>query len=350
MLKRTLCQAQFTWELSCEGPLLIADGRFNQDVMKGVLTPQQANARKGWYPSKFFINRKNGSDLLGIIKDSGRTAPVFNADFGFYVPGTSIRGPFRAQAERIIRTLAAPNAAVPKTACDPFKQNEPNDQFYCCSKQLETQSAHPPYARVCPACKIFGAAGLASRLQFTDGPIGQGVSVYRDMIGIDRFTGGVYQGGSNGGGANMKLHALEKTKFQTTITLTNFELWHLGLLAYVFQDFSEGLVPIGFGKTKGFGQLTGKITSIALRYCKEPSGIEHLGSLMKNPEETNPYGVAPLGPLPISGFNWSGADTAGLGWYHQRAIQGEANINEFFQAVKMPLNEFVQSLSAEEAA
>ena len=28
MLKRKLCEAVFEWELSCDGPLLIADGRY----------------------------------------------------------------------------------------------------------------------------------------------------------------------------------------------------------------------------------------------------------------------------------------------------------------------------------
>ena len=30
MLKRRLCEARFTWRLSCEGPLLIADGRYER--------------------------------------------------------------------------------------------------------------------------------------------------------------------------------------------------------------------------------------------------------------------------------------------------------------------------------
>jgi hypothetical protein len=30
MLKRKLCEARFEWKLTCKGPLLIADGRYEK--------------------------------------------------------------------------------------------------------------------------------------------------------------------------------------------------------------------------------------------------------------------------------------------------------------------------------
>lgn len=58
MLKRKLCEATFQWKLKCEGPLLIADGKYSQ---KEVMKPYEGNdaekkKRSGWYPDKFFIN------------------------------------------------------------------------------------------------------------------------------------------------------------------------------------------------------------------------------------------------------------------------------------------------------
>lgn len=286
MLKRRLCEASFEWELSCQGPLLIADGRYSQkEIMKPYENSQaEKKKRSGWYPDKYFINHENPKDMIKRVRDAGASPP--NQTWSFYVPGTSIRGPFRAQAERIIRSLLPEEAPLPFTACDPFEDESPARG---CSKRLEKPfTEQTEYAAACPACKLFGCAGLASRISFTDADIKSYSSVYRDMIGIDRFTGGVYQGK---GGANMRFHVLENTTFTTTVTVTNFELWQLGLLAYLFRDFEQGQVPIGFGKTKGFGHVKGEIKNITLTYPQKSSRIEHMGSLMGSDTERERYGI-----------------------------------------------------------
>lgn len=277
MLKRKLCEATFQWELKCEGPLLIRDGRY---TAKG----QKAEG----FPDCLFISHLGFTEFEKIAERCGNKPP----DLPFYVPGTSIRGPFRALAERIIRSLAPEDAPLPFTACDPFEQNDVKS--WGCSTRLEKAGEHKSkYALACPACKIFGCAGLASRTRFTDADIESYRSVYRDMIGIDRFTGGVYTGGAEGsGGANMRFHVLEDTTFTTTINITNFELWQLGLLAYVFRDFQIGMASIGYGKTKGFGQVKGKIKRITVAYPTATGHIEHMGSLMGSANERSYYGVA----------------------------------------------------------
>jgi RAMP superfamily protein len=175
---------------------------------------------------------------------------------------------------------------------------------------LDLTPVAPPYAAVCPACKLFGCTATASRIQFDDADLPTGPesgvrSVYRDMIGIDRFTGGVHSG------ANMRFHALEGAKFTTTVTVRNFELWQLGLLAYVFQDFADGLVALGFGKSKGFGQVRGKVESATLTYPrgKAAGKVQHLGSLA-SAEERSCYGFAEqeppecaLAPAPKGGLS-----------------------------------------------
>ena len=47
MLKRRLCEARLTWRLSCEGPLLIADGRYEK----------KKTDDRGKLPDKVFISR-----------------------------------------------------------------------------------------------------------------------------------------------------------------------------------------------------------------------------------------------------------------------------------------------------
>ncbi len=331
MLKRKLCEARFEWKLTCEGPLLIADGRYEK--------PESSNEQeKGKFPHNLFISRNDPKEFNNKSK---LVNPENLAALRFYVPGTSLRGPFRAQAERIIRSLLPENASPPRTACDPFDTDK--DDGKSCSKRLDKVDKTQPglvYKSACPACKLFGCTGTASRIQFTDANIASGYSsVYRDMIGIDRFTGGVYQGK---GGANMRFHVLENTCFTTTVVVMNLELWQLGLLAYVFRDFREGLVPIGFGKTKGFGLVKGEVQNIALIYPKRKCNgeqVQHLGSLV-SPEEGAIYG---LESETAPAFTLKPEEPDPLSFYESFSVETDKQ-GDFWAAVAPAFNRYLERL------
>ena len=320
MLKRMLCRAEFTWELECDGPLLIRDERYKP----------HGEAKEG-YAQCLFMSRASG-ETIKREKESWNGA---KPELPWFVPGTSLRGPFRAQAERIIRTLCPEDAQPPGTACDPFQDKTKTGPLPSCGSALETIGDNDaPYRHACPACRIFGCTRLAGRILFSDTAIESGVSVYRDMIGIDRFTGGV--------SANMKMHVLEKTRFTpTTVSICNFELWHLGLLAYVFRDFAEGLVPIGFGKTKGFGQVKGTVSGIRLTYSRPVGGIEHLGSLMGE-AECDRYGIAPV-PAPMFEFLQED-DGAPWGWNRRYTIDRD-HMEPFFRTVAGFFNDHIDRMN-----
>ena len=332
MLKRRLCEARFKWHLKCDGPLLIADGRYKQ--------PETRNERdKGKFPDKLFISH---DDPKNFNQESKLADP---GKLKYYVPGTSLRGPFRSQAERIIRSLAPEGATPPRTACDPLDTEAPEDgEPRSCSSRLEKIAREYPYKHACPACKLFGCTGTASRIQFEDADVKGYNSVYRDMIGIDRFTGGVYTGPR--GGANMRFHVLENSSFTTTVTVQNFELWQLGLLAYVFRDFEERLVPIGFGKTKGFGLVTGEIQKITLTYPKvrcDGMTIPHLGCLACA-EERSSYGFLD-DPAPKFG-HLRKRDAGPLGLYCAYDVEPN-DWDAFYAAVTPPFDRFIDSLAQE---
>jgi CRISPR-associated RAMP protein (TIGR02581 family) len=321
MLKRKLCEAKISWNFSCEGPLLIADGRYDSEVKKAKFGDKAAN-----FPDKFFINKRKFDDMILKIRHAHPNPPQKDDDWGFFVPGSSIRGPVRSVCERIVRSLLPENMVSPTTACDPFSEKN------SCSKRLEKKDNRKSlYPEACPACKLFGCAGLASRILFSDAEINSYDPIYRDMIGIDRFTGGVSQG------ANMRFHILEKTKFSTEISITNFELWHLGLLAYAFRDFSDGVVSIGFGKTKGFGCVKGNVTKIMLTYPRETVKIEHLGSLMGD-DERGRYGI----------FEETGPEMSlkpvnnGLPLYKHYEVE---DIDAFWESVAPSFNTHIDRLS-----
>lgn len=320
MLKRRLCEARFEWRLTCEGPLLIADGRYEKP---------KTDKDKGKYPDKIFISRAGEAELRRQVLQAGSGGDL---KLPFYVPGTSLRGPFRAQAERILRSVLP--GEPPASACDPFQMDPGPSQS--CSKRLDENPPNIPYSQACPACRIFGCTGTASRIQFTDADVGKTArSVYRDMIGIDRFTGGVFQGEvddqtkeKKGGGANMRYHVLEGSSFSTIVTITNFELWHLGLLAFVFRDFEEGLVSIGSGKTKGFGQVKGSVGKIVLTYPagRQEGKIQHLGSLVSE-EERQAYGLENDAPPP---FEMARDGSGGLALYEKFLVPSR---KDFWAAV-----------------
>jgi CRISPR-associated protein Csm3 len=331
MLKAKLCEAVFHWNLTCDGPLLIRDERYSK---------YQGDQSKG-YPSNLFMSHASELEIKNIAGSCANSPPT---SLNFYVPGTSLRGPFRALAERILRSLMPANAPPHLTACDPFEQNaEERAQTLGCSKRLEREAVPSMYAGACPICKLFGCAGLAARIRFTDAeiPPGSYSSVYRDMIGIDRFTGGV----SNG--ANMRFHVLEKTSFSTKVTVTNFELWHLGLLAYVLRDFEQGLVSIGFGKSKGFGQVKATVKKVVFSYLKETSKLDHLGSLITDADQRIRYS---LHVYDAPGIHYSSAPLSeGLSLYrhfeitdHQDLFKKSADaFNDYMEKVALKAGESI---------
>jgi CRISPR-associated RAMP protein (TIGR02581 family) len=291
MLKRRLCEARFSWRLSCEGPLLIADGR--------VAGKKPGNEKKK-SPDKVFVSRTPQEPWAKTVQEASTGEDLRKLDF--YVPGTSLRGPLRAQAERILRTVIP--GAPPATACDPFEQGETLSPS--CSKRLSDERTGVPYAKACPACRLFGCTGTAGRIQIPDANFKTFRSVFRDMVGIDRFTGGAYhqketeeQGKK---GALMRFHALEASSFSTEVTITNFELWQLGLLAFVFRDFEEGRISIGTGKTKGFGQVRGKIESIELVYPmgRQQAKLQDLYTLAQDEAERTHYRLHPQEAPPLT--------------------------------------------------
>ena len=323
MLKRRLCEATFQWELTCKGPFLIQDGRY-ADCEKG--------SKKEGFPDCLFISHLSTEELKAVAKSCNNKPPKML----FYVPGTSIRGPFRALAERIIRSLLPADVPPHLTACNPFEQKD--KKSLGCSTRLEKgENNRSKYATACSACKLFGCTGLASRICFTDADIGSYNSVYREMVGIDRFTGGAFQ--SDKGGALMRYHVLEDTEFTTTVTVINFELWQLGLLAYVFRDFEKGLVPIGYGKTKGFGQVKGKIKGITLTYPAITTHIEHMGSLMTGSTDRDYYDISTCEAPSFTHFKAEKND--GLSLYQSVTV---TDIDAFWSKIASFFKKYIEEL------
>jgi|GEM_PF-2079483 len=169
----------------------------------------------------------------------------------YCIPATTLKGVWRSAAEAILRSFEHP-----WLACDPFEEDEENKGKLSksCSKRLDGDPrANTPraYAATCPACRLFGSTAHTGLLQLDDAwAVGDPKPETKTGIAIDRFTGGV------------KAHALYSydalsagTRFTSHMTIHNCEFWHLGLLALVAREMSNGQAHIGSGTRRGLGHV-----------------------------------------------------------------------------------------------
>ena len=199
------------------------------------------------------------------------------------LPGSGLKGALRSQAERIARTLttwdvyektaeteqeAAFRQRCP--ACSPVV-GEDEEPLASCDALLKGK--HLPSGPVvktvdevndehlCLACRLFGSTRRGSRLRVEDALfVGRPRYKPRDLLAIDRFTGG--------GADQFKFDAavLWQPKFQVRLFLENPEPWELGWLLLALRDVHEGLVPLGFGAAKGFGQVRAEKWQVEIGY------------------------------------------------------------------------------------
>lgn len=205
------------------------------------------------FQSNFLVNDPSRTGTLDE-KKAGHT-PLLNVDGKPLLHATSIRGAFRSQAEKIVRTIGNE-----KCAC---YLNDRGERASCLA--IESIDALPD---LCPTCQIFGAAGWKAAIQFSDflaiDSIREENLFQQEFVAIDRFTGG---------GAEAKkfnARSMDRPTLHGTITIDLARLknvadngWPLGLLVLVLRDLIEGDVRFGLGSAKGYG--TARLTIEGLR-------------------------------------------------------------------------------------
>ncbi|MEC4685200.1 MAG: RAMP superfamily CRISPR-associated protein [Nitrospirota bacterium] len=273
MLKKMINECNMTISLKSDSPWLIKDGRYEKNAF---VKEMNLESRKKEYPDAVFICTDNDDVFGNAIKTKN-----YNS-LNHYMPGTSLRGVFRSHTEKIAKTFldGKDNYTI---CCDPF------DKKLSCSNRLEKSKPLTPYKDSCLVCKLFGSTASGSRIEIGDAEITEKKVIIRDGIGIDRVTGAVKSG------ANFRFQLLENCKAEVKVRIRNFELWQLGLLAYVFQDLMDGYISVGFGTTKGYGKTLGERISIKLTYLGNinPAGeIKDVGAL-SSPIDIDKYCFIP---------------------------------------------------------
>mgnify|MGYP000302196892 CR=1 FL=1 len=195
-----------------------------------------------------------------------------------FIPGSSLKGVFRSFSEKVLRTVRS------DFACDLFSSKS-------CGKKLEKEEdTAKVYRESCRACKIYGNTRLRGRLSFTDAfPDGEVKTETRYGVAISRLTNAVAAG-------PFDIEVLVQGQFRTSLVLENFEIWQLGLVALTLHALNEGLVKIGFGKNRGFGEVKVNviqaIVEMAKRSGQPQNALWGVGAFV-NEEERMAYGLSP---------------------------------------------------------
>jgi|SRR5579871_956636 len=245
---------ELTIEVRIEGksPLLIKDGR------------ESKNKGEKDLPSAVFQSRLEREDIEAAVRGK-RLDPMLS---GLVVPGSSIRGAVRSHLEKALRSLDE----EPKV-CDPFIGVGSEDDDHeresveeqrpdaSCSSRLSNKEASAPvhaYRDSCPICQLFGNTAQGSRIAFGEGRFTGGKPALIDNNAISRQTGAAI--------SPFKSLVVLNAVVIAELQIRNFELWQAGLLARLFDDLKNGFVRLGSGKSKGWGRITAKATSMTLTY------------------------------------------------------------------------------------
>ena len=291
MLARFLNEVTFDVTLRPRGPILIKSGAEGDAAIDPTL------------PDMNFV----------------RTRPPGGEEM-VYIPGSSLRGVVRSHAERLVRSVAPNSACDPTTlgrrssglvrpACDPGGSRGGNSNAELTGPQAYTGS--------CYACQLFGNTALASRVRVGDLYPTNGVKPListRYGVAIDRVTNAVAQG-------PFELETVTDGEFAERITARNLTVGQFGLLAAALLDISDGLVPIGYGKSRGLGRVQLAI-SVSIRTLEEPKGAFVGAGALCSDEERKRYALpgADADRLPLPGA----ASSQGRGLYELRADGDQA--------------------------
>ncbi len=201
-----------------------------------------------------------------------------------YIPGSSLKGVVRGFVEKVLRTLDDRDSW--RWACPTFP-----DMSQSCAKQLEKEeSSAIVYRQSCGACRLFGHTRLRGRLAFTDlVPVSEVTTEIRYGVAISRLSHAVAHG-------PFEMEVAIAGTFSGQIVLENYELWQVGVMATALAAMNQGLLKMGFGKNRGFGQVQVLVQEAKVEEVAPLKRENHLRGLADfvSKEERQNYGLAEL--------------------------------------------------------
>ncbi|MBK9709823.1 MAG: hypothetical protein IPO81_00590 [Kouleothrix sp.] len=176
----------------------------------------------------------------------------------FYLPGSSLRGVLRSAAERLVACWQ-PNWGY---VSDPF--NNASEGWVQRQREREpSPSSADIYRMAGPIERCFGHTALRGRWTFGDAWMRNERDahiVVRDGVGISRRTGAAMND------IKFQFEAITGGVFETTLTIVNYELWQLGLLAHALALLDGGQARLGYGTYRGMGRIRLAVTMMDWRW------------------------------------------------------------------------------------
>jgi len=341
MLSQAINELTINLLLTAESPVLIKEGRFG-DVERRRWAEQHVRETQGfaegtheWTKELDKVRQRmpNAIPISHVQLETIRKAMLLDtperissavAELPFYLPGSSLRGAWRAHLERSLRSLDPPG--FPRV-CDPLlSRSSDGEEPYeeSCSNRLEIQRknildnrlpSHPPYRVSCPICRLFGNTVQASRLSISDAERegGAGAIEERHHVRIDPRTGPADK--------PILFFGLKDYPFKTTLRLRNFELWQVRLLFELIRDLTLSKVLVGSGKSKGYGVLKGGWYRGGLTWFGRKPADTRLRGIAEHPEWgpqiSEKYGLHAVADPPDLQGNWTSLEP----WRHELTLQ-----------------------------
>ena len=187
---------------------------------------------------------------------------IRNGDNQPFIPGSSLKGAFRAAVERIVPNI--PNLRTCGLADSPDSCAE-KLRAKTKDRQLDEQKMLDLLGKIlCNVCRVFGTTHLASAALFHDAPL---TDVWRDLpevptqirdgVGIDRDSDRARDG------VKFDFEVVPpQTSFEFNLILENPADDALGLIALGVQEFCAGMIPLGGIRSRGLGRCHLEVTQV----------------------------------------------------------------------------------------
>lgn len=245
-----------------------------------------------------------------------------------YIPGSSLKGVVRGFVEKILRTWNHPGW---RRACATFPEDPDSCAYQIVAREATDHRplpSHEIYRMSCGACRLFGHTRLRGRVAFTDAYPDPGeplVLETRYGVAISRRTQAVAHG-------PFEMEVAVAGSFTGEIILENFELWQVALLARALEAMNEGMLRIGYGKTRGLGEVCVEVMEAMLDTAGLLPDLQRWPGIagLVDQQAINNYGLDPMKEIRIP---ISPDESRDMGFFTRRVYRGHKQWQEIAKSV-----------------